>query len=176
MDYNYADYSKHYIIDALFKLMEDSDFKDITVSDIAKKAGVGRATFYRYFSSKEDVIRFFFERTCSEFAGEQIYRPRCKEDYIDIIKRVIRYIKNHKCRLQALVAARLEYIYTDFVDTALNKHFIDDSSNDNLYTASGYAGAISNLTLRWIKRDCADDENSVIAAFAEVCLGNSFPS
>lgn len=173
VDYSYGDYSKHYITDALFRLMEDYGFKDITVSDIARKAGVGRATFYRYFSSKEDVIRYFFDHTKAEFAGEQIYRPRCKEDYLDIIKRVVRYIKNHKRRLQLLVAAHLEYLYTDYVDCALRKNFDDESPDGNIYKAAGYAGAISNITLSWIKRDCTDDEKEVLSAFAEVCLGTS---
>lgn len=173
MEYSYGDYSKHYITDALFKLMESTPFREITVSDVAKKAGVGRATFYRYFSTKEDVIRFFFEHTSSEFAGEQIYRPRCKEDYEEIIGRVLKYIKLHKHRLQLLVAARLDYIYTDYVDFALSKHFTGDATDANLYEASGFAGAISGITLRWIKSDCNDDEGKVLDAFCTVCLQNA---
>ena len=49
MEYAQEDYTRHYIITALFKLMSDYDYGEISVTDIAKKAGVGRATFYRYF-------------------------------------------------------------------------------------------------------------------------------
>ena len=80
MQYTTGDYSRHYITEALFRLMEDNPYNEITVSDVARKAGVGRATFYRYFSSKEDVLRFFFDRAKSDFASAQVYRPRCKED------------------------------------------------------------------------------------------------
>ena len=48
-----SEYTKHYIALALFKLMEKMDFKDITITEIVKKAGVGRATFYRNFPDKE---------------------------------------------------------------------------------------------------------------------------
>lgn len=173
MEYSYGDYSKHYITDALFKLMESTPFRDITISDVAKKAGVGRATFYRYFSTKEDVIRFFFEHTTSEFTDEQLYRPRSREDYEEIVGRVLKYIKMHKRRLQLLVSAKLEYIYTDYVDLALSKNFTGDVEEPNLYEASGFAGAISGITLRWIKSDCPDDDKKVLDAFCTVCLKNA---
>ena len=53
MEYAQEDYTRHYIITALFKLMSDYDYGEISVTDIAKKAGVGRATFYRYLKKKK---------------------------------------------------------------------------------------------------------------------------
>lgn len=171
MQYTSGDYSRHYITEALFRLMEDNPFNEITISDVAKKAGVGRATFYRYFNSKEDVLKFFFDRAQSEFASEQIYRPRCKEDYLDVIKRVLIYIKKYKQRLQLLAKAHLEYIYLDYVDRALSDLFKNEIDDDNRYKAAGYAGAISNITLHWIKSDCKDDEETVLQAFSCIALG-----
>ena len=55
MDYITEDYTRHYIIQALFRLMNEYRYDKISVTDIAQKAGVGRATFYRYFKSKEDI-------------------------------------------------------------------------------------------------------------------------
>ena len=61
------EYTRFYIVQALFKLMDSYEFDKISVSLIAEKAGVGRATFYRYFKSKEDVIIFYFERHAKDF-------------------------------------------------------------------------------------------------------------
>lgn len=152
--------------------MEISPFNEITVSDVAKKAGVGRATFYRYFSSKEDVIRFFLDRTSSEFASEQIYRPRSAEDYEDVIKRVIRYIQIHKNKLKLLCKAHLEYIYFNYVDASLYSMFKSEVDDDNEYTAAGFAGAIANITLHWVANDCKDDESVVFEAFRTLALGD----
>ncbi len=173
MDIPREDYSRHYVTEALFRLMASRPYGEITVSDIAKKAGVGRATFYRYFSSKEDVIKYFLNRTGAEFSSEQIYRPRSVEDYEDIIKRVISYIRKYREKLKLLCKARLEYIYFDFVDSALSKHFTGDLENDNPYQAAGYAGAISNITLLWVKNNCEGDESVIFDAFRAVTLGNA---
>ena len=41
---------------ALIKLMEQMPFSDITVTDIVQTAGVARASYYRNFESKEEVL------------------------------------------------------------------------------------------------------------------------
>ena len=73
MEYAPEEYTRHYIVQALFKLMSEYEFEKISVSDIALKAGVGRATFYRYFKRKEDVIEFYFTHNTKEFMFEQHY-------------------------------------------------------------------------------------------------------
>ncbi|MFV8290768.1 TetR/AcrR family transcriptional regulator [Aerococcus viridans] len=49
--------AKDYIIQALFLLIDSKQYDDITITDIAKKAGVTRISFYRNFDSKEDILR-----------------------------------------------------------------------------------------------------------------------
>lgn len=43
-------------------LLTDRDFDSVTVDQIATAAGLSRRTFFRYFSSKEDVVLGFLER------------------------------------------------------------------------------------------------------------------
>lgn len=45
------------IEDALLRLLQEKNFKDISVTDIAAKAGVSRGAYYRNYESKEDVFR-----------------------------------------------------------------------------------------------------------------------
>ena len=47
---------KESITQALLILMENKDFEKITITDIVNKAGVVRMSFYRNYTSKEDVI------------------------------------------------------------------------------------------------------------------------
>ena len=60
MDLAPEDYTRHYIVTALFKLMHEYEYEKIAITDIARKAGVGRATFYRYFKNKAEVITCYF--------------------------------------------------------------------------------------------------------------------
>ena len=57
--------SKKYdrILDALQELMEDRDIRSISVSEIAKKAGIGKGSIYYYFPSKDALLDALVERS-----------------------------------------------------------------------------------------------------------------
>lgn len=47
---------KQSITDALFSLMQKKNLSDIRITEIIEQAGVARASFYRNYRSKEDVL------------------------------------------------------------------------------------------------------------------------
>lgn len=48
--------TKDRLVAAAFELFEERGFEATTAEDIARRAGVGRTTFFRTFGSKDDVI------------------------------------------------------------------------------------------------------------------------
>ena len=61
---------KDCIFTALILLMEQKDYHQITITDIAKKAGVSRMTYYRTYSSKEDILIQYFNKVTQELSME----------------------------------------------------------------------------------------------------------
>ena len=47
---------------ALFSLMKKKKFSEIRVADIISMSGVAKASYYRNFSSIEDVIYFYIDQ------------------------------------------------------------------------------------------------------------------
>ncbi len=67
------------IYQAIIALFEEgADINNLTVSEITRRAGIGKGTAYEYFSGKEEMIAkaFFYngERFC-----RQLYEGMCKE-------------------------------------------------------------------------------------------------
>lgn len=58
------------IKDAFFEILMEKDFRDITISEITCRAKVGRMTFYRNFSRKEEIVVFFFRGLLSQILDE----------------------------------------------------------------------------------------------------------
>ena len=56
------------IVAALTELMSEQDYASITITEITQRAGVSRMTYYRNYSSKEDILRKFMEDV-----GERIH-------------------------------------------------------------------------------------------------------
>ena len=55
------------ITEALFKLLDSKSYDDITVTDICKEAGYTRMSFYRNFTSKEDILSKAFHSAFEQF-------------------------------------------------------------------------------------------------------------
>lgn len=49
------------ILEAAAELLRQTSVEAIQIEDVVRRAGVGRATFYRYFGSKDDLIVECFE-------------------------------------------------------------------------------------------------------------------
>lgn len=53
------------ILDSMQALLIESPTQSISVSDIAKKAGIGKGSIYYYFKSKDEIIEAVIERAYS---------------------------------------------------------------------------------------------------------------
>lgn len=56
--------------EALIELTAERGFDVITVGDIAKRATVNRATFYRHYQDKYEVLEQIFKETVIQFASD----------------------------------------------------------------------------------------------------------
>lgn len=64
------------ICDCASRLFTAHGFQETTVDDIAREAGIGRRTFFRYFRSKEDVVLWKFDQFARCTVEQLALRPR----------------------------------------------------------------------------------------------------
>jgi len=60
---------RHQICQVAIELIGDQGFANVTMSELAKRSGIGRATLYHYFSSLEDVVVAWVADEFSSFLG-----------------------------------------------------------------------------------------------------------
>ena len=56
----------NYIVDTATDLFIEHSVREVTVRDIAEKAGVGEATVYRYFARKQNIVQAAAEKLQTE--------------------------------------------------------------------------------------------------------------
>lgn len=95
---------KDRILDAMQKLMNDTSAQSISVSDIAREAGIGKGSIYYYFKSKEDILEAVIERSYSD-AVEKAKKLLETPDLDALTKMEIIY---HTCRESSLELLRQE--------------------------------------------------------------------
>lgn len=62
-------YVVEHITEALLKQMRDKPVEEISIRELCETAGVGRASFYRNFSSKEDILRRYIQNLFQDWTG-----------------------------------------------------------------------------------------------------------
>lgn len=51
-----AQRTRKWMLEALIDLMKEKPFEQITISELAQRAGLDRRTFYRHYRSKEEIL------------------------------------------------------------------------------------------------------------------------
>ena len=63
-------YVKEHITTAILELLREKPIGEISVSELCELAGIGRASFYRNFESKEDIIREYVRQLFQEWTSQ----------------------------------------------------------------------------------------------------------
>lgn len=156
-------HSKDYIIDAFFALLQEHDFYAIDVTKISKKAGVSRATFYRNFQSKEDIIQAYFEKNELDFLSAHApMNPY--SDPKEFIYFCFEKLGQEKANLLALYHHGLIHYLSEALNAGIEKDFADHQRG-NKALAYLYAGAVYNLEVYYLANGAVETPENLTKEF-----------
>ncbi|WP_078577677.1 TetR/AcrR family transcriptional regulator [Salipaludibacillus agaradhaerens] len=142
-------FAKECISTALLQLMESNKYEDITITDITKKAGVSRVTYYRNFANKEAIIISYLDDLFYQYQQETQHLP--EEDDYQFLLYAFYFFEKYSDIMSRLYEANLATLVLD----CFNKYVlwcIDESEERLLKYAPHYqSGAIFNVFIEWIK-------------------------
>ena len=141
-------YVRKQILHALLDMMNEQDFSSIPVSALAGRAGVGRASFYRNFTSKEDVLRQEADRLTRQWAGEwQRLEPAAPSEFLISL---LNFYKQHSEFYLRLYKAGLSGIVLDTI--LQNAGITPELPNAAAYLKSAIAYMVYGWVIEWIHR------------------------
>jgi AcrR family transcriptional regulator len=156
-------HSKDYLIDAFFALLQEHDYYAIDVTKISKKAGVSRATFYRIFQSKEEIIKAYFERSELEFLST--HSPMNPySDPKEFVYLCFEKLGKEKDNLLALYHQGLIHYLSEALNDGIERDFAENERGDKA-TAYLYAGAVYNLEVYYLANGATDTPENLTKEF-----------
>ena len=147
--------------DALFRLMESRPYSEISVTDIAREAGLGRATFYRHYQTKEDMIRDYLVRQGNLFRRVTRIPLDDEDDYFEIIFHILSALKEQKDRVRLIMEAGLEGLILEYMNDSMVEHFRSNHLGETTYAPYYFTGSLFNVSMQWIRNDCQDSVRHV---------------
>ena len=115
---NSSDFLKECIADALFILLRTKSIESITVREITELANVSRITYYRNFTSKENVIEFKLDKLMTEWIEKQPQKESVSAHELSI--RFFQFFYSIRDIVQTLIRANLSLLLLSIPQTAAN--------------------------------------------------------
>ena len=141
-------YVRSQILAALLKMMQEQPFADISISALVSTAQVGRASFYRNFADKEDVLRQENDRLTMQWKKAFEHEHHDEKDMFFVS--LLDFYKEHSGFYLALYRAGL----ADMVlQTLLEQSEITpEMPNAFAYIRSSIAYMLYGWIVEWMKR------------------------
>jgi AcrR family transcriptional regulator len=147
--------TKECIFDALMILMEQKNFKEISITEITKKAGVSRMAFYRNYHQMEDIITSYLDEFLDEYSKQII---RCgKKDKYESVCLYFAYFRKHEKLITNLIHSKLtnlilerciEFFHSFSNDIACEKLYTPEEKR---YFIEFVAGGLFRVLIEWAK-------------------------
>ena len=164
--------SKEWIAKALFDLMSEKPYKEITITEVSERADLARRTFYRHFETIDDVLDYILETSSGQFAAFLSEQP--ETDMPSFVRVFFEYWQQHKGFLMLLQKHNLLFLLLQkFMPAVRYKLHGDISTNPDAmileYVFYFASGGLWNLLLKWLEdgailkpEEMAEIANSIV--------------
>lgn len=143
-----AERSRQYIETALLDLMARKPFDAITITDITKKAGVARLTFYRHYESKEQVILEYYNSIFEKYFEENFISE--KFDLNEALRRCFDYWRQEEKIVKLLVGQNMgEILAQPFAGYLERMQSVKDASHNKFHRRFLEGGMLATL-IAWV--------------------------
>lgn len=165
------------IVSAMMQLIREKPISEVTVQELTELADVSRMTFYRNYSSKEDVfishihdILMLYQEddTLKDQEGHFYDRKRIRHGFS--------YFYQYKDFVNALICCGLSDIFLQkLTEFALDKWLSDIEDIMERYRLVSFVGIMFNSYLTWIQSSQSltlDDLTDLVFSICENAYGN----
>lgn len=137
--------AKDFIIEGLLMLMAQKPYNEITITEVAERAGVNRVTFYRIFRTKDEVIEAHLA-SCDES-----YKQASSSSFEQNgLYQVLTYFERNRKTISLLYKSGAEHLLLKHILDGW--HYTETTNNLAAYIQSAWAHFIVGWAKEWYRR------------------------
>lgn len=158
---------QEYITIAMFELLEKKDYAHITVQDLVNRAGVCRASFYRNYFTRDEVIERFLDGIFTEAYPREHVFCQCGGMYPALLQ--------DSSEIPPQLRALLQRGLLDRVSMAFYRQTLEQIRHlqilNNKYQPYFFSGASAAMLCAWVENDFAEPPEEMAHIFMESLQG-----
>ena len=166
------------IVAALTELMSEQEYAGITITEITQRARVSRMTYYRNYSSKEDILRKFMsdvgDRIHAKIVDQDLHRDPYQY-YLTLFETLGQY----DALVNASLTAGLDGLILDCIARNMDLTFLGAAEHPiaEKYLLRFHAGAFFHVFIEWTRSGRQESCQSMARLCADAVMGKlNFPS
>ncbi|SNU09867.1 transcriptional regulator, TetR family [Lachnospiraceae bacterium] len=173
------------IFDAFFLLIKDKDLEKITVSDVIKKAGVVRSTFYNHYENIPALLTAAEDKTIQDiFKMMESFHPKndhdmCRSYYLAICN----YTRKNPFLANLLQTPRGDAFFEKAI-TMFHRYVVDVTTSsisapqdrvEFSYLIAGAIGSTLGVLHKWTAEDFATPAEDIAEILSKIFLSGILP-
>ncbi|MBE2221276.1 MAG: TetR/AcrR family transcriptional regulator [Anaerolineae bacterium] len=166
--------SRNQIIQALFDLMQENSYQEITIKEIAYESKLVRRTFYGHFSSKDDVIKAHLNDLFARYkkdlsAFEELDPYSVGKHFFELMlqnKATFMLLRKHNLSIP------IDHLENHFQE--LNETFSTGQKQTDLpkelhsFVTAYFAGGLLNVLNKWIDKGMTQTPHEMALFFTHM--------
>ena len=167
------------LISALYDLLCEKSMDDITVTELCEKAVIRKATFYKHFGDKTELLVYMIQELQRMSMEENAigYDPDVPQSYyIGVFRYFIDFLDSNEpfiiSVLKSNASSVLQEILSEQIMFDMRLHLkeekLDTLKEANAMFAALYTGAIVSCGKWWITQNDRPDKETLIHRFTEI--------
>lgn len=166
--------AKESIFTALMILMDKKKFNEISITEIAKKAGVSRMAFYRNYNLKEDIIISYLDEFFDDYSKKILSNG--KVNNYESIRLFFAYFRKHEKFINNLINSKLTNLLFDRSSQWLHSLFqsmvCDESHSKEAekYIIEFVTGGFFKSLIEWAKSGMKESDEYMAKILCDYCM------
>lgn len=160
-------YVRKQITNALIQMQKNQKLSDIKIRDLCNKAEVGRASFYRNFDSKEEVLKKYSEQLIIEWGAAFEANPA--SSHLNVFGSLFSHYKDNAEFYTLLCRNGMSDIILNTIKGAVGLNN-SELSNQDVYSKAFLAYGIYGWVREWIERGMQESAEEINQLFISSSL------
>lgn len=166
--------------EALFELARERELDDISIADIAERAGVNRSSFYQHYSDKDTLLADAIDAVVEEAGTSIPVTYEVSEEPPDILIEYLRHVEENAAVYArvfgehgspAALARLRDRIQTIVIDAVATTHADTFSEIPSDVLAAGLSGSVLGVLGVWLSRDPRPPVETAVEWLWKVLIG-----
>ena len=162
-----SQFTRMCIGESIIELMQNNDIHRVSISAIAKKAGVSRMTFYYYYDSIEAALTDYMKEIITDYLNARKNTPGLGnfQEYSHLVFS-LKFFDQYASFFQTMTHHGLHSILMDGINEFMLSYLPKETAN-SLYDVYYYAGGLLNTFLKWEENGKKESAEEVAAIICE---------